>query len=181
MKAAKFALRCFYRDCLQVSGWTVFEEVRIAEPQVLPLVLSRQEVQAVLAAVREPRFRAALRLMYHCGLRVGETVGIQVQDIHGRETPPRLHIRNGKGGNYAKVVVMQRYVTGILRRRGRTHDQLSITTGFQGSEDPLHPDGIDTAWLAVDLLLPMPASSSPSWPRHRDGSFGDFHDRGKGQ
>lgn len=36
--------------------------------------------------------------MYHCGLRVGETVRIQLADIHGRENPPRLHIRNGKGG-----------------------------------------------------------------------------------
>ena len=70
MKAAKFSLRCFYQQYLKLSGWTVFQEVRIAEPQVLPIVLSRGEVQAVLAAVREPRFRASLRLMYHCGLRV---------------------------------------------------------------------------------------------------------------
>ena len=98
MKAAKFSLRCFFQECLQVQGWTVFREVRIAEPQVLPLVLSRQEVQAVLGAVQEPRFRACLRLIYHCGLRVGEAVAIEVKDLHGRETPPRLHVRNGKGG-----------------------------------------------------------------------------------
>ena len=98
MKAAKFALLSFYLDCLKVTGWTVFKELRIAEPEVLPTVLSRAEVQALLAAVREARFRASLRLMYHCGLRVGETVAIEVADIHGRETPPRLHIRNGRGG-----------------------------------------------------------------------------------
>ena len=62
MKAAKFALRCFFQECLQVTGWTVFREVRIAEPQVLPLVLSRAEVQAVLAAVRELRFRGQPKL-----------------------------------------------------------------------------------------------------------------------
>ena len=98
MKAAKFALLCFYFDCVKVQGWTVFKEVRIAQPQVLPVVLSRAQVQALLAALTEPRFRTALRLMYHCGLRVGETVRLQVADIHGRENPPRLHIRNGKGG-----------------------------------------------------------------------------------
>jgi integrase/recombinase XerD len=98
MKAAKYSLLSFYGDCLKVQGWTVFKEVRIAEPEVLPIVLSRQEVQALLGAVREPRFRTSLRLMYHCGLRVGETVAIEWRDIHGRETPPRLHIRNGKGG-----------------------------------------------------------------------------------
>ena len=60
MKAAKFSLRCFYLDCLQVQGWTVFQEVRIAEPQVLPIVLARSEVQALLAALTEPRFRTCL-------------------------------------------------------------------------------------------------------------------------
>jgi integrase len=97
MKAAKYALLAFYLDCRKVSGWTVFKEVRIAEPQVLPLVLARAEVRAVLGAVREPRFYTCLRLMYHCGLRVGEAVGIEVKDIHGKETPPRLHVRNAKG------------------------------------------------------------------------------------
>ena len=98
MKAAKYALRCFYVECLQIPGWTVFQEVRIAEPLVLPVVLARAEVQSLLQAVQEPRFRACLRLMYHCGLRVGETVAIEVQDIHGHATPPRLHVRHGKGG-----------------------------------------------------------------------------------
>lgn len=98
MKAAKYSLLAFYLDCVKVKDWTVFKEVRIAEPHVLPMVLARAEVGALLGAVTEPRFRTCLSLMYHCGLRVGEAVGIQVQDIHGRENPPRLHIRNGKGG-----------------------------------------------------------------------------------
>ena len=98
MKAAKYSLLCFFLDCVKVTGWTVFQEVRIAEPEVLPMVLSREEIQAVLGAVIEPRFSTCLRLMYHCGLRVGEAVAIEVTDIHGREQQPRLHIRNGKGG-----------------------------------------------------------------------------------
>ena len=42
MKVAKCALRCFFRECLRIEGWTVFEELRIAPPQTLPLVLSRE-------------------------------------------------------------------------------------------------------------------------------------------
>ncbi|MFZ0828198.1 MAG: site-specific integrase, partial [Verrucomicrobiia bacterium] len=98
MKAAKYSLLAFYLDCVKVQGLTVFRELRIAEPEVLPIVLSRQEVRSVLGAVSEPRFGTCLRLMYHCGLRVGEAITVEVRDIHGRENPPRLHIRNGKGG-----------------------------------------------------------------------------------
>lgn len=120
MKAAKYSLRCFYLECLQVQGWTVFKEVRIAEPEVLPIVLSRAEVQALLGAVREARFRTALRLMYHCGLRVGEAVRLELADSHGRETPPRLHIRNGKGGK-DRYVPLAAPLVEELRQWWRTH------------------------------------------------------------
>jgi integrase/recombinase XerD len=100
MKLAKCALRSFYREHLKLGAdWTVFEELRIAPPQTLPLVLSRQQVAAVLAAVREPRLRSVLALIYHAGLRVGEAVRIEVRDLKDSRTPhPRLHVRCGKGG-----------------------------------------------------------------------------------
>src|SRR5213593_3564342 len=120
MKMAKYALLCFYVQSLKVTGWTVFKEVRIAEPQVLPIVLSRSEVQSVIGVVREPRFRTCLRLMYHCGLRVGEAVRIEVKDIHGRENPPRLHVKNGKGGKDRYVPITPAMVE-ELRQWWRTH------------------------------------------------------------
>jgi site-specific recombinase XerD len=99
MKLAKCSIRCFLRDCLKLGPtWTVFEEVRIVENQTLPVVLSRQEVADLLGALQEMRFKTCLRLLYHCGLRVGEAVRIAPQDIHGKEEFPRLHVKNAKGG-----------------------------------------------------------------------------------
>ena len=99
MKAARYSLRSFFVDCHQVQGWTVFQELQIRQPLKLPIVLSREDVQKVLQAVREPRLRVCLTLIYHCGLRVGEAVGVQVRDLIESRTPtPRLHVRNGKGG-----------------------------------------------------------------------------------
>jgi len=120
MKLAKYALLCCCVQLLKVTGWTVFKEVRIAEPQVLPMVLSRSEVRSVLGVVREPRFRTCLGLMYHCGLRVGEAVRIEVKDIHGRENPPRLHVKNGKGGKDRYVPISAAMVE-ELRQWWRTH------------------------------------------------------------
>lgn len=120
MKAAKYSLMAFFLDCIKVQGWTVFKEVRIAEPQVLPIVLSRAEVQSLLAALVEPRFRTVLHLMYHCGLRVGEAVAIRPEHIHGKENPPRIHIRNAKGGKDRFVPVAPPMVE-ELRAWWRTH------------------------------------------------------------
>jgi integrase/recombinase XerD len=121
MHLAKCILRCFYRECLKVEGWTVFEELRIVEPQVLPIVLSRQEVATVLGVIREPRFKACLRLIYHCGLRVGEAVRIELRDIHESRGPhPRLHVRNGKGGK-DRYVPMSPSMVAELREWWRLH------------------------------------------------------------
>ena len=99
MKLARCALRAFFRDCHRIEGWTVFEEVRCAPPQTLPLVLAREQVAALLNAVREPRYRALLTLIYHTGLRVGEAVRIECRDLKDTNTGhPRLHVRCGKGG-----------------------------------------------------------------------------------
>lgn len=121
MKAAKFSLRSFFVDCHQRTGWTVFREVRIAEPLILPVVLSREEVAAVLRAVREPRLGVCLELIYHCGLRVGEAVRVEVRDLHeSRTAQPRLHVRCGKGGS-DRFVPMSPQMVERLRHWWRQH------------------------------------------------------------
>jgi integrase/recombinase XerD len=181
MKVAKCALRCFFRELLKVEGWTVFEELRIAEPEVLPMVLSRQEVQQVLAAVREPRFRTCLRLMYHCGLRVGETVRIEVQDIHGRENPPRLHIRNGKGGK-DRYVPLSRPIVGELRQWWRTHQNPqflfpspgrfwaerseSLSQRMQRSTEPMSVSSVQMAFKLARAQSGISSVATPHTLRH---------------
>ena len=121
MKLARCALRCFFRECLHLDGWTVFEEVRVAPPQTLPLVLAREQVATLLGAVREPRYRTALTLIYHTGLRVGEAVRIELRDLRDTRTPhPRLHVRCGKGGKDRFVPLAPAMVT-QLRAWWNTH------------------------------------------------------------
>jgi site-specific recombinase XerD len=120
MKLTKWALRCYFVQCVKVKGWTVFEELRVPQPKSLPTVLARTEVQKVLEAVREPRLATCLRLMYHCGLRVGEAVTLEVRDILGRQNPPRLHIRDAKGGK-DRFVPLAPAMLEELRQWWRTH------------------------------------------------------------
>ena len=181
MKAAKFALRSFYLECLRQTSWTVFTEVHIAEPDVLPVVLSRVEVQALLAAIREPRFAACLRLMYHCGLRVGETVSIQVRDIHGRENPPRLHIRNGKGGKDRYVPIASPMVHD-LRQWWRTHQNpiwlfpspgrgwadrtLSLSQSMTRSTEPMSVSSVQMAYRLARAASAVNTASTTHSLRH---------------
>jgi len=181
MKAAKYSLLAFYLDCVKVQGWTVFQEVRIAEPEVLPIVLGRAEVQALLAVVREPRFRTCLRLMYHCGLRVGETVAIEVRDLHGKETPPRLHIRNGKGGKdryvpVAPAMIQELRDWWIVHRnpkflfpspgRGWTDRTLSLSQAMTGSTAPMSVSSVQMAYRLARAASGVNSASTTHSLRH---------------
>jgi site-specific recombinase XerD len=181
MKAAKYSLRAFYLDCVKVQGWTVFQEVRIAEPEVLPIVLGRAEVQALLAVVREPRFRTCLRLMYHCGLRVGETVAIEVRDLHGKETPPRLHIRNGKGGKdryvpVAPAMIQELRDWWIVHRnqkflfpspgRNWADRTLSLSQAMTGSTAPMSVSSVQMAYRLARAASGVNSASTTHSLRH---------------
>jgi site-specific recombinase XerD len=141
MKLARCSLRAFFRDCLHLEGWKVFEEVRIAPPQSLPLVLSREQVAVLLAAVQLPRYRAVLGLIYHTGLRVGEAVRIERRDFRDTATPhPRLHVRCGKGGKDRFVPLAPAMVEN-LREWWKTHRHPSLlfpgpTAGWRERAQP---------------------------------------------
>jgi len=154
MKGAKWALRCFYRESLKVTGWTVFEDLRVAEPQSLPTVLGREEVQRLLASVREARFATCLRLMYYCGLRISEALRLEVQDILGREKPPRLHIRNAKGGK-DRYVPLAAALLEELRGWWRTHRNPKLIFPAPVSAKP----GVVVPLSLSQTLVPMSAAS----------------------
>ena len=157
MKLAKCALRAFFRDCLQVAGWTVFEEVRIAPPQTLPLVLTREQVATLLHAVQLPRYRAILGLIYHTGLRVGEAVRIERRDFRDTATPhPRLHVRCGKGGKDRFVPLSPAMVTS-LRDWWKTHRHPAFlfpgpTTGWRERAQPADAAAHATTHLSVSAV-----------------------------
>jgi site-specific recombinase XerD len=118
MSIGRAALQLFFRDHLGHADWKVFSELVIRRNAPLPLVLSREEVQRALACLREERFRVCLRLIYHCGLRVGEAVKIKVTDIDAAQL--RLHIRLGKGGKDRCVPITARVID-ELRAFWKTH------------------------------------------------------------
>jgi len=60
----------------------------------LPVILSREEVHAILSEIRIVRHSACLGLIYACGLRLGEGCSVRITDID--RARGMLHVR-GKG------------------------------------------------------------------------------------
>jgi integrase/recombinase XerD len=61
----------------------------------LPAVLSLDEVNALLRAIREPRYQALAMVMYGAGLRIREAIALEVRDIDARRGV--IYVRHGKG------------------------------------------------------------------------------------
>jgi integrase/recombinase XerD len=106
-----FALKFFYRWTLQRS-WRLLSLLRVPRRPRLPTVLSPQEVQPLLAAIRQPAARMSLLLMYACGLRVGEATRLRAADIDSQRMV--VCVRHGKGDRDRHVPLPQR-VLALLR------------------------------------------------------------------
>jgi site-specific recombinase XerD len=83
----------------------------------LPVVLSRDEVQRVLTAVRIPVYRTCLITIYSCGLRLLEGARLEVGDVDSARMA--LHVR-GKGNRDRYVRLPQRTLE-LLRGFWCTH------------------------------------------------------------
>lgn len=61
----------------------------------LPVILSIEEVRSILKNICNNKHRMIIKLIYACGLRVGELVNLDITDVDSKRN--RLHIRCGKG------------------------------------------------------------------------------------
>jgi integrase/recombinase XerD len=88
-------IKFFYETTLKRT-WQVFDLIKPLRTKKLPVVLAPDEIPAILKEVNNPVYRMALTIIYACGLRVSEGVGLEVGDIDGKRH--LLRVRNGKGG-----------------------------------------------------------------------------------
>jgi len=59
------------------------------------LSYSQKDVRDILSKVKVQDYQICLKLIYACGLRIGEAVKIQIADIDGERKI--LTVRSGKG------------------------------------------------------------------------------------
>jgi len=95
-------LRFFYRNTLNRT----IDLDRMPLPRYekkLPVILSREEVKALLEAPRNLSHRAILATMYGAGLRVSEAANLKVRDLDGERKV--IWVRGGKGNKDRQVML----------------------------------------------------------------------------
>jgi integrase/recombinase XerD len=116
LKIAISGIRFFFAVTLQ-RHWPVLGLLRAGKEQKLPVVLSKDEVRAVLSRVRAPVYRACLTTIYACGLRISEGVAVQVSDLDSE----RMFLRVLGKGNKVRQVPLSGATLDSLRAFWKLH------------------------------------------------------------
>ncbi len=107
----------FYEHTLK-REWTILTFVRPPQEHKLPVVLSLEEVHAILPCGQLPRSRACLSTISACGLRLQEGTHLQVPDIDSARMV--VHVRDGTGAQDRSVPLPQQTLA-LLRPYWKTH------------------------------------------------------------
>jgi len=87
-------LQFFWKHVLK-RDWQWVKIIKPPQVRSLPDVLTVREVERVIAAARKLRYRVFVLTTYSMGLRLSETLSLQLSDIDAERK--RVHIRRGKG------------------------------------------------------------------------------------
>ena len=113
VRVATYALRGFFRQVLERTDWNWAKLPRPRRPRRLPEVLSAEEVQAILEAAPNPKYRAAFMVCYGAGLRTDEVIHLEPRHVDSQRMV--IRVERGKGNKDRQVVLSERLL-GELRQ-----------------------------------------------------------------
>jgi len=123
------ALLFLYRHVLRVDLPWMATVVRAKRPRRVPTVLSRDEVQRLLAAM-DGRTWLLASLLYGTGMRLLECLRLRVKDIDFARNA--IVVRDGKGGKDRHTVLPRKLVDPLQREieRARLLHEQDLAAGF---------------------------------------------------
>ena len=111
------AIKFYYKKVLKQPKM-VFSLERPNKAKKLPEVLTEQEVFMILKQTSNLKHKAILSLLYSGGLRVGELIGLRIQDIVWDKS--YLFVRGGKGKK-DRITLLAENVVVLLRKYIQKH------------------------------------------------------------
>jgi integron integrase len=125
------ALLFLFRHVFKKELGDLSDTPRAKRSKAIPTVLSRQEVNLLLAELNEPYALLAM-LMYGCGLRLSETASLRIQNFNF--DTGMLSVQFGKGGKSRTVPLPHKIHGDIMRQcdKVRALHQADLKRGYDG-------------------------------------------------
>ena len=137
------ALRLLYETILGRT-WSIEQIPRSKQRKRLPVVLTQSEVQAVLDASPNLKYRAIFATTYSAGLRTSEVARLRVVDIDSENM--RIRVDQGKGGK-DRFSILAHSTLDLLREYWKTcRPPVYLFTPEQTTDRPISTRAIQRAF-----------------------------------
>jgi integrase len=130
-------IKFFYKNTIQ-RPWPTLLFIRPGREKKLPVVLSRDEVRAILSNLELLRYRVCLTTIYSCGLRLSEGTHLKVENIDSARG--FIHVQSkGIMGKKDRYVPLPQRTLALLREQWKSHRNkvwLFPSAGRSGKDMP---------------------------------------------
>jgi len=130
VKIDRNGLQFFWKYVLKID-WKWVDIVKPPIVKTIPDILTPAEIEQLIGATRKLRYRVFLLTTYSMGLRLGETLSLQVGDIDADRK--QIHIRRGKGHKDRLVPLPDLTLSGLRELWSRHRHPTLIFPNATGS------------------------------------------------
>jgi integrase/recombinase XerD len=103
-----------------ISGSFLKRRIRLKLPETLPRAINPQDIKKLLAIIDHTRDRALIFLLLRTGIRIGEALGLTMNDIDLAERT--IHLFEGEKNSMGRVVYLSNDALFCLKRWFRLRD-----------------------------------------------------------
>lgn len=135
-RVALHGLRFFYHETLRREDLD-FDLPRARAPQKLPEILSREEVERLLAAAKLYKHRVLLMTTYGAGLRVSEVCTLKVADIDSQRM--MLRVQQGKGQKDRYSLLSPRLLKELRHYWQMDRSKVWLFPAARSADQPMNP------------------------------------------
>jgi site-specific recombinase XerD len=157
------ALKFLYAKTLGRPEVVSFLSSSPSDPKRLPVVLSAEEVQRLLQALKLPKYRVFFTTVYATGLRVTEACRLETRDIDAARGV--VHVRHGKGSK-ERLVTLGQQLLDILRAYWRQERPPAPWLFASAKGNSLHPDSARKAIKRASADAGIDKNVTPHTLRH---------------
>jgi integrase/recombinase XerD len=103
-----------------ISGAVLKKRIKLKLPELLPRAMHPADVQKLLSGIDDIRDRALILLLLRTGMRIGEALGLRLNDLDMQDR--KVHLFQGEKNSLGRVVYLSDDVLGALKLWLRRRD-----------------------------------------------------------
>ncbi len=153
----------FYYEQVEGQPRTVYQLPRPKRPDILPKVLSKEEMKSIITQTTNPKHRCMIMLLYGGGLRLSEVLSLRPEDINFERMV--IHVIGGKGKK-SRDVTLSPWLSELLSTHlGAGKEPIWLFEG-EKKHEPYSPRSLQQVVKQAALRAGITRAVTPHMLRH---------------